>query len=277
MFQTGEGDRFMNDCFICKRSKSMCADRMGMYCNFVLAYCDDVEYCKLFSDSEEETPNTTNPEKKMADNSILEKIQKLFALGKSPNMNEAASALRKAQALMDEYNLSFGEVNYITEFEKLKGRKIYTWELNIFAAVCYANNCVPALGRGTGMFSVCGRKINAFLSLEMFRYLTETVKRLAKNDCKNKGHKYNMDYKMAASYALTERLEKYGDMVSWAADREEELNNIKNHRQLKSDKKENNFSFGNHSAVMDGYKSGQGISLVKQTGIDEIKQIGASV
>jgi hypothetical protein len=215
--------------------------------------------------------------KKPVGNNILERIQKLFALGGSPNINEGASALRKAQALMDEYNLSFGEVHYITEFEKVQGRKIYTWELNIFTAICYANNCVPALGRGTGMFSVCGRKINVFLSLEMFRYLTDAVKRLAKKDCKGKGHKYNIDYKMAASYALCERLEKYGDRVSWAADRKEEVNNIENHRKLKSDKKESNFSFGDQSAVVNGYKSGQGVSLAKQTGIDEIKQIGASV
>jgi hypothetical protein len=36
---------------------------------------------------------------------ILEKIKKLMALAQSPNPNEAASALRKARALMDKYRI----------------------------------------------------------------------------------------------------------------------------------------------------------------------------
>jgi hypothetical protein len=220
---------------------------------------------------------TVYAEKKPLDNKILERIQKLFALGKSPNMAEAASALRKAQALMDEYNLTFGEVHYTTEFEKLPGRKIYTWEFLVFESVCLANNCSPALGRGTGFISLCGRKINVFLSLEMFRYLIDTVKRLAKQECKGKGHKYNIDFKMAAAYALQERLAEYGNNVSWAPDRMEELKNIHEHRKLKTAKGGADFSFGNSSAIIKGYESGKNISLAKQTGIDEIKQIGASV
>jgi hypothetical protein len=220
---------------------------------------------------------TVYAEKKPLDNKILERIQKLFALGKSPNMNEAASALRKAQALMDEYNLTFGEVHYTTEFEKLPGRKIYTWEFLIFESVCFANNCQPALGRGTGFISLCGRKINVFLSIEMFRYLIDTVKRMAKEECKGKGRKYNADFKMAAAYALNERLMEYGNNVSWAVDREEELNNIRKHRKLKKAKDAPDFSFGNSSAIVKGYKSGNSISLAKQTGIDEIKQIGTSL
>jgi hypothetical protein len=110
----------------------------------------------------------------------------------------------------------------------------------------------------------------------MFRYLTEAVKRIAKKDCKGKGHKYNSDYKIAASCALCERIDEYGDRVSWAVDREEEINNINNHRPLKNAKKHWEFSFSDRSAVREGYKSGLGISLVKQTGIDKIKQIRGS-
>jgi hypothetical protein len=213
--------------------------------------------------------------KKPLDNKIIERIQKLFSLGKSPNLAEAASALRKAQVLMEEYDLSFGEVHYITEFKKLADRKIYTWEFLIFRSVCFANNCQPALGRGTGLISLCGRKINVLLSLEMFSYLADTVKRLAKQECKGKGHKYNSDFKMAAAYALEERLKDYGNNVSWAVDRKDELENIQEHRKLKTAFAGSYFSFGNSSAMVKGYESGKTISLAKQTGIDEIKQIGA--
>ena len=61
--------------------------------------------------------------KKKADQHLIEKIQKLFALGQSPNLNEAAAVLDRAQKLMDEYDLSFGEVNYIRETTGRKGKK----------------------------------------------------------------------------------------------------------------------------------------------------------
>jgi len=42
---------------------------------------------------------------------ILDKIKKLFALSKSPNANEAALALRRAQELMDEYGIDHSAVS----------------------------------------------------------------------------------------------------------------------------------------------------------------------
>ncbi|WP_028314687.1 DUF2786 domain-containing protein [Desulfatibacillum aliphaticivorans] len=41
---------------------------------------------------------------------IIEKIKKCLALGRSSNVNEAASALRHAQAMMEKYNISMDEV-----------------------------------------------------------------------------------------------------------------------------------------------------------------------
>jgi hypothetical protein len=263
----------MNDCFICKARKSSSGN--GLYCEVIGAFTNTVEFCALFPDGKKKQ----NSKKQKVDGKILERIQKLFQLGKSPNMNEAASALRKAQALMDEYDLSFGKVNYIVEREKRPGKKCYDWELKIFTAVCFANNCAPAAARGFGEFSLCGRKINVFLSIEMFNYLSDTVKRMAKEKCKGRGHKYNHDFKMAAAEALEERLNDYGERVSWAVDREEEIKNIKEFRKLPQAKKSagENFNFEEMEAVKIGLASGKEIGLHKQTGIDEIKQIGANV
>jgi len=150
--------------------------------------------------------------KKKADQSLIDKIQKLFALGQSPNLNEAAAALNKAQELMDEYDLSFGEVNYINETTGRKGKKIYEWQMVLFTAVCYTNNCIAAQNRtrNYGRFSAYGRKINVFLSLEMFRYLVDAIERIAKTECKGKGHKYNHDFKMAAAKTIHHRLWNMG-------------------------------------------------------------------
>lgn len=48
------------------------------------------------------------------DNAVLQKIKKCLALGQSSNANEAATALRHAQALMRQHNLSEADVAGIT-------------------------------------------------------------------------------------------------------------------------------------------------------------------
>jgi len=218
--------------------------------------------------------------KKKADKSLIEKIQKLFALGQSPNENEAAAAIKKAEALMAEYDLSIGEVNYIKEKEERKGgKKIYEWELYLFAAVCVCNNCVPASNRSRayGRFSLAGREINVFLSLEMFRYLMDAIARAAKNECKGKGRKYAFDFKMAAAERIAEKLYEYGDRVSWAVDREKELKAITEFTKNKVSKKEvgAGYSFECVEAVRAGIKAGDNIGLHKQAGIENTILIGA--
>jgi hypothetical protein len=213
--------------------------------------------------------------KKVVDENLLNKIQKLFMLGKSPNMNEAAAAIKKAEALMEEYDLSFGEVHFIEEREKRNGKKCYLWESKIFWAVCYANNCIGSRDPGNGQFWVTGRKINVFLSLEMFNYLTETVKRIAKEECKNKGHKFNHDFKLAAAETLKTKINEYAEKVSWAVDRKEERNAIEKFNKSYVNSKEKYFSFVITEAMLAGSMAGDSISLHKQTGIEETKLLGA--
>ena len=208
---------------------------------------------------------------------VLEKIQKLFQLGTSPNMNEAAAAIKKAEMLMEKYDLSYGEVNYIIDYLIMPGKKCYDWESIIWTAVCFANNCVPASARGYGSFSCTGRKINVFLSKEMFQYLSGTIKRMAKEQCKGKGHKYNHDFKMAAACQLRHRLQEYGDRVSWAVDREEEIKKEREFRKLPMEKKHDGdgFRFMEEEAMYAGHKAGMNIGLHKQAGIEETKFLGA--
>jgi len=215
--------------------------------------------------------------KKKVDDKLVEKIQKLFALGNSPNMNEAAAAIKKAEALMAEYNLSYGEVNCIKECEGRKGKKIYEWQIIIHSTVCYVNNCIAASNRRRewGRFAIYGRKINVFLSLEMFRYLIDAIERIAKKECKAKGHKYNHDFKMAAAKTLSKRLQEYGSNVSWAVDREVELKNIDEFCKLKESKAHlgEKYKFRNGDAIIAGIQAGKDIGLHKQTGVEETKQI----
>lgn len=109
----------------------------------------------------------------------------------------------------------------------------------------------------------------------MFRYLTDTVKRMAKEHCKGKGHKYNHDFKMAAAITIVKRIEEYGSRVSWAVDRETELKNEEDELGKLGKAKNSSFSFGDSEAVHSGVQAGKNIGLHKQTGIEETKFIGA--
>jgi hypothetical protein len=51
----------------------------------------------------------------MSHSKIISIIRKLLALGKSPNVNEAASAIEKARILMQKYNLLDSDINQTTE------------------------------------------------------------------------------------------------------------------------------------------------------------------
>ncbi|GHU66562.1 hypothetical protein FACS189447_07690 [Spirochaetia bacterium] len=264
----------MKDCFICKRIKTITVD--GLFCNLLGAKCDDVEFCKLFTNSFTSETKRGLSMNSTVENDVIEKIQKLFSLGQSPNQYEAEMAIKKAEALMEKYDLSFGQVNYLTEYLKVNKSHCPEWQLKIFNAICLANNCSPAYGAGRGMFSLAGRKINVFLSMEMFNYLSETIKRISKEKCKNKGHKYNHDFKMAMAITLSERLEEYGARVSWAVDRQEELKNIDEYRELKT-AKNRIYTFQQVAAIEAGMKAGETVSLNKQTGLNKTEFIGASV
>jgi hypothetical protein len=200
---------------------------------------------------------------------IIDKIQKLFQLGKSPSRAEAESAIRKAEALMNEYDLSYGEVNYIVERVRVNNSRIHLWEEMLFNEICVANNCSPAISRGYGILGLAGRKINVFLSVEMFRYLMDTVKRVTKDKCRGKGRKYNSDFKTSMGLNLALRIQKYGSQVSWAADREAEINNICEYQKLPQDKSVSSFKVKYRAAYNAGNEAAQGVRLNKQTALNQ--------
>lgn len=81
---------------------------------------------------------------------------------------------------------------------------------------------------------------------------------------------------MAAAETLAMRLSEYGQRVSWAVDRKEEIKRIKEFRKLvNAISPGDNFRFGNREAVLAGMKAGKNIGLHKQAGIEETKLIGA--
>jgi len=73
---------------------------------------------------------------------ILSKIKKLLALSKSPNPNEAASALRRAQELMEEYGIdkeSITQADIIEEeISRAGGKRPPKYEMYLISEICRA-------------------------------------------------------------------------------------------------------------------------------------------
>lgn len=85
---------------------------------------------------------------------ILQKIQKLFALGnKNDNEHQAAAAISKAQELLDKYNLSMVDVDgirtksVINEFETVVQSRFQGWEIHLFSKLARVMDCYPLTSR----------------------------------------------------------------------------------------------------------------------------------
>lgn len=151
---------------------------------------------------------------------IISRIQKLFALGASPNENEAAAALEKAHVLLREYNLSMADLPSenktdakITESVYATEQKTRQWCTIIINGVCKANYCAVYLvprkidsGRIRATYEwqirIVGREHNVAGAIAMADYLIGVVDRLSK---KYNGHERN-SYRQGVAATLYARL-----------------------------------------------------------------------
>jgi hypothetical protein len=118
----------------------------------------------------------------MVSKSIIEKIQKLLALGgDNPNENEATSATRMAMELLAKYNLSMTEVQDVDTEEishedyKPFGKSFPTWKSMLFDAICETNFCKLVIRPGTGNYIIIGKDTNRATSKMMFIYFCNVV------------------------------------------------------------------------------------------------------
>jgi hypothetical protein len=81
----------------------------------------------------------------------IRKIKHCLALAQSANENEAATALRQAQALMREYRLTEMDVKLSdvgeVESQFSRAERLPTWERNLSGAVAHVFGCTSLYGR----------------------------------------------------------------------------------------------------------------------------------
>jgi len=199
---------------------------------------------------------------------VKRRIEKLLRLSKSPNENEALTALRLAQELMEEYGLSEEACRYTWEATKdCKRQK--RWHRIISGTVAWLYICAAVHDDTDGETFFFGEPLYAFMSREMYRYLKGAVERMARNNVrKNARAKFRDNYKMGVACRLALRITEMGEAASWAPERSKKLKAVREVLNGEVILKERDPLFGRidskSAAFQRGVQDGKGISLVRQ-------------
>ena len=210
--------------------------------------------------------------------SVKRRVKKLLALSKSPNENEAASALRKANELMADYKLTAEQFSDYTK-AKVKGTKRFIrWRVvlanaveNLYATYHYSDH--------EGNIVFIGEELDVFMSTEMYKYLVKTIDRMAKQNIrKNAKYKYRQSYRAGIASRLYDRMYELGQQCSW-----------RNPKELKAQKKQiaefvekqvaielskKKFEKANPTAFLKGNNDANGINLSRQMTGSGTRRIG---
>lgn len=114
----------------------------------------------------------------MIDRAILAKIRKCFALAKSANEHEAAAALAKARALMDEYGVTDAQVT-MAEIEEAncrcsRAQRPPKWE-ELLASAVHRALTVTSFIDGFGQRTFIGRGASAEIASYAFAVLFRSL------------------------------------------------------------------------------------------------------
>ena len=141
--------------------------------------------------------------------SVIERVQKLLALSKSSNPNEAANAAAAANKLIDQYRLSEaditteqGETDPLVEDDGYiyETGKITPWKaalvrtLAAHYGVAHFNAIHYPEGRKVSRFKLLGRKSDIEITRYMFSWLMMECQRLANAQAKGLGRVFAASY-----------------------------------------------------------------------------------
>jgi ElaB/YqjD/DUF883 family membrane-anchored ribosome-binding protein len=164
---------------------------------------------------------TNQMERDMTDNDrakLLDRIRKLLALSTSSNENEAAAAAEKAQALLAEHNLSMFDVKASDGDDMMKDIIIdntivtssHPWRRPLGSAVAQLYFCTyyytTRRGSSVNIHSFVGADHNVMVAVMMFKYLLETIDRLAQQGARQVPKSEQSPYRVAFRSACTVRL-----------------------------------------------------------------------
>lgn len=155
-----------------------------------------------------------------ANQAVLEKISKLLNLSKSSNPNEAANAMAKAQALMDEHRLEMSAIptHGVQEaFAVDEGNPIYVggkrawWREILVDVITRENGCthfVRSSWRGKNMihYIFVGRPSDTAVARYLYAFCEAEVVRLTKQHSAGRGAIYANTFRESCAATLAARL-----------------------------------------------------------------------
>ena len=210
--------------------------------------------------------------------SVKRRVKKLLALSKSPNENEAAVALKKANELMADYKLSSVQFSEYTE-TRVKGTKRFIrWRVvlanaveNLYATYHYSDRA--------GNIVFIGEELDVFMSAEMYKYLVKTIDRMAKQNIrKNAKYKYRQSYRAGIASRLYDRIYELGQQCSWrnpkelAAQKKQITDFVE--KQVSISVSAKKFEKANPTAFSRGNNDANGINLSRQMTRSGTRRIG---
>jgi hypothetical protein len=231
--------------------------------------------------------------------SIANKIKKLLALSQSPNEAEAIAASQKAQELLTRHNLSMADLadssqEDVERYELETFSKFVGWKSHLAAGVAKYNVCKCILSEIEGKSIVfIGRSSNCKVAALQYEYLASTIDRLAKEQEGDRS--YKNAFRLGAADRISKRLE-YLRIEQEEDGLESDDGNISAivitslHKRLegeidafyKSYLKSNKItsravrgsSYSSRGGYAAGDRAGQSVSLNKQVGAGNQKQLG---
>jgi hypothetical protein len=227
------------------------------------------------------------------DKGIIQKIQKLLALSQSPNQAEAESALEKAHAILEKYNLSMGDIRdsvmgEITEETVSTANRMESWREILMYELAWTAHCRMfrnrsynhERGRMEYRRMIVGREANIATFQWMYEYLSHTITRKVQNI---QGRRAKNSYRLGMVAAFqtklrqireNEREKARGAQKAATGDQKHELMVIENeidlflkrhYPNLKTQKAQINSQI-DQGALNEGLDAGRRVSLSTQVG-----------
>lgn len=231
--------------------------------------------------------------------SVIDRVQKLLALSKSSNANEAAAAANAANRLIDQYRLSEADLATSIEMEEpieedqgyiYETGRLTPWKntlVNVLVkhyGLAQWNDADYSKGRMFTRVKLVGRKSDITIAKYMFAWLTSECQRLSDREAKGKGRIYVGSYCLGFVRGVAEQLQvsradAQKDASSTAIikinQREEEANKFMNqlHKLKKSGTASHvHIDYGAYSA---GKTKGESLHLGSSLGAGGTKLLGS--
>jgi hypothetical protein len=149
----------------------------------------------------------------MNESDVMRKVKSLLRLGESSNENEAAVAIGKAQALMEQHSISQAmletpaeeDAGPIRAWEDPLAKKTGRWQGSLSVYLSRANGC--QVYRSQGFLRIIGRAPNVQTVRYLFSYCSHEIERLT-NQHRGNGRTWLNNFRLGCVEAIHDSIKR---------------------------------------------------------------------